>query len=205
MMATRTLRVARALRALIAPGLALIALGSATAARAADDACMTPTELNATLVYALPVVIETTAQICRPVLARDGYLGTQNANLATRYRVGQAAAWPVARAAVLKIAGGGLGKFAALLPDSALQGFAGGYVDQFVVQGVRATDCPDIEQALALMAPLPPENTAGLIALVVRRVEASNSGKTVVAGKKLHLPLCPIALVPTVAMPVPVH
>ena len=185
--------------------LALIALGSATAVRAADDACMTPAELNATLVYALPVVIETTAQICRPVLAHDGYLGTQSGDLAMRYRAGQAAAWPVARAAVLKIAGGGLGKFAALLPDSALQGFAGGYVEQFVVQGVHTNDCPDIEQALALMAPLPPENTAGLIALVVRRVETANAGKAIMAGKKLRLPLCPIAPVPNAVMPVPAH
>jgi hypothetical protein len=37
--------------------LALIALGSSTVARAADVACMTSAELNATLVYALPTVI----------------------------------------------------------------------------------------------------------------------------------------------------
>ncbi|WP_420382939.1 hypothetical protein [Novosphingobium sp.] len=174
--------------------LALVALGSATAAQAASDSCMTPAELNATLVYALPSVIDATAQFCRPVLARDGYLASQGAGLSARYRMGQAGAWPVARAAVLKIAGGGLGKFAALLPDGTLQDMASGYVQQFVVQGVHPGDCADIESALALMAPLPPENTAGLIALVVRRVESTNSGKTVVAGKKLRLPLCPIAV-----------
>lgn len=177
--------------------LALMALGCATAARAGDDACLTPAELDATFAYALPTVIESAAQTCRPVLSRDGYLATGTDSLAARYRVGQAAAWPVAKAAALKIgtsaAGGGLGRFAAFLPDSALQGFATGYVGQFVVQSIRPADCAEIEQALHLMAPLPPENTAGLITLLVRRLERPRP------GQKPRIPLCPVVSGPSPA------
>jgi len=193
-------------RAAAAAALGLVALGSATVARAAEDVCLTPGELDATFAYALPTVIESAAQACRPVLPRDGFLATDGAGLAARYRVGQAAAWPVAKAAALKIGlgaasghrgggGGGLGKFAALLPDSALQGFASGFVGQFVVETIRPIDCPEIEQALRLMAPLPPENTAGLITLVVRRIERPRP------GQKPRLPLCPISPVPSEASP----
>lgn len=187
--------------------LALVALGSATAARAASDACLTPTELNSTVSFALPSVIDATAQTCRPVLARDGYLAMQGAALSARYRVGQAAAWPVARGAVLKVAGGGVAKLAGLLGDGALQDMAGGVIAQYVVQNVHPGDCPDIEQALALMAPLPPENAAGLIALFVRRADLGDASKPNGAGKKIRLPLCPIMAPPTIGIPdaQPVH
>jgi hypothetical protein len=183
----------------IATALSLLALGSVTAAHAARDECLAPADLDAIFAYALPTVIDAAGQACRPSLAPDGFLATQGVALAARYRAGQAASWPVAKAAVLKVGvgaltghagNGGLGKFAAMLPDSALQGFASGFVAAYVVQAVHPGDCPDIEYALRLIAPLPPENAAGLITLVVRRLDR----RTIDAkqpGHKLALPLCP--------------
>ena len=187
-------------RQVLAVGLSLLALGAATAARAADDACLSPSDLNAVFAYALPTVIDAAGQACRPVLASDGFLATQALDLSARYRVGQPAAWPQAKAAVLKVgigalgghgAAGGLGKFAAMLPDGALQGFATGFVSQFVVHAVHPGDCPDIEYALRMMAPLPPENAAGLITLVVERLEHRHSDARQ-PGHKPALPLCPV-------------
>lgn len=183
----------------LAATLALIALTSATGARAAQDACLTPSDLDAVFAYALPTVIDSAAQACRPVLAPDGYLASQGADMAARYRMSQAAAWPLAKAAVLKVGvgafdgkgAGGLGKFASMLPDGALQGFASGFVSQFVIQAVHPGDCRDIEFALRMIAPLPPENAAGLITLVVERLEHHHA-ETGQTGHRLTLPLCPV-------------
>jgi hypothetical protein len=171
---------------------ALAALASASAAQAAHQTCLTQAELDATVVYALPTAIEATARTCRPMLARDGYLASAGADLAARYRAGQAMAWPVARSALIKLQGGGLGKMAALLSDSTLQDLAAGAIAQFVAQTVHPGDCAEMEHALQLMAPLPPENTAGLIALAVLRSERSRQGgKSTAPGP--HLPICPLA------------
>ena len=198
-----------AVRKALGAGLALIALGSATAAHAAQDACLAPAELDAIFAYALPTVIDSAEQACRPVLPQDGFLAMQGADLAARYRVGQAASWLVAKAAVLKVgigalaghAGtGGLGKFATLLPDSALQGFATGFVAQFVVESVHPGDCPDIDYALRMIAPLPPENAAGLITLVVRRIDRRRT-ENKQPGHKPALPLCAVQPVPSAPLP----
>jgi hypothetical protein len=184
----------------VAFGLGLAALGSATAARAAGDACLMPADLDAIFAYALPTVIDAAGETCHRVLPGDGFLAAQGADLAARYRTGQAGAWPLAKAAVLKVgvgaltgrgADGALGKYAALLPDGALQGFATGFVKQFVVTNVRPADCRDIEYGLRLIAPLPPENAAGLITLVVERLERRPSA-SMQPGPKLALPLCPV-------------
>jgi len=196
-----------------AAGLSLIALGSATAAHAAQDVCLAPADLDAIFAYALPTVIDAAAQACRPVLSPDGFLATQGGGLAARYRVGQAASWPVAKAAVLKVgvgalaghaAGGGLGKFAAMLPDSALQGFATGFVATFVVQAIHPGDCPDIEYALRLIAPLPPENAAGLITLAVRRLDRRHidvKQPGLKSAQRPVLPLCPPQPAPSAPPP----
>lgn len=182
--------------------LSLAALGSATMARAAQDACLTPAELDAIFAYSMPTVIDAAGQACRPVLAPDGFLATQGTDLSARYRVAQPAAWPQAKSAVLKLGmgavtghGGGLGKFAGLLPDSALQGFVTGFVSQFVVHAIHPGDCPDIEYAMRMAAPLPPENAAGLVTLVVSRVERPRP------GHKPDLPICTAQPVPPVATP----
>ena len=187
-------------RKLAAATLGLAALGSATAARAAHDACLTPSDLDAIFAYALPTVIDAAGAACHRVLPGDGFLATRGADLAARYRAGQAGAWPLAKAAVLKVgvasltsqgSEGGLGKYAALLPDGALQGFATGYVKQFVVTGVQPGDCPDIDYGLRMIAPLPPENAAGLITLVVERLERRQIDARQ-TGNALVLPLCPM-------------
>jgi hypothetical protein len=175
----------------LAAALALAAMAQATAARAAEDACLAPADLNAIFTWALPTVIDAAGQACLPVLPRDSFLTLQAPALSARYRMAQGPAWPVAKAAVMRIGigklsgqGGGIGKFAAMLPDSAVQGFAAGFVNQFVAQSIHPADCSDVDQALRLMAPLPPENTAGLVTLIVDRLERPRP------GHKPRLPLC---------------
>jgi hypothetical protein len=188
------------MRKKVAALLALAALGSAGAARAAGDACLMPADLDAIFAYALPTVIDAAGETCHKALPGDAFLAAQGADLAARYRTDQAGAWPLAKAAVLKVGvgaltggrgDGGLGKYAALLPDGALQGFATGFVKQFVVSNVRAADCRDIDYGLRLIAPLPPENAAGLITLVIERLERRQSASAQ-PGRKPVLPLCPL-------------
>jgi hypothetical protein len=181
---------------ILATTLALVALGQASVARA-DEPCLAPADLNAIFTWALPTVIDAAGQACMPVLPRESFLTEQGPALSARYRIAQAPAWPLAKAAVFRIGvgtltgkGGGLGKFAAMLPDSAIQGFAAGFVNQFVAQAIHPADCPDVDLALRLMAPLPPENTAGLVTLVIDRIERPRP------GHKPRLPLCTAAALP---------
>lgn len=168
--------------------LALLALAEAGIAHAQGEACLSRDDLAGMFAYALPSVIEAAGGACRTSLPRDGFLATQGVALAQRYRAGKAAAWPVAKAAVLKIGGqqgGALGaSLVAALPDSALQPFAEGMIGQYVTAAIHPGDCPEIEQALRFAAPLPPENTAGLVALIVARLDRARP------GHRPGLPLC---------------
>ncbi|EGD58599.1 hypothetical protein Y88_0656 [Novosphingobium nitrogenifigens DSM 19370] len=182
-------------RRAIAATVTLLSLGSATVAQAQQDACLTQGDLAGMFAFALPTVIDSATQTCRPVLARDGFLASQGTALADRYRTGQSAAWPVAKAAVLKVAAGrsgGVERYASFLPDSALQPFATGMIGQFIDTAIHPADCAEIEQALHFVAPLPPENAAGLIALVVARLDRARP------GHKPGLPYCPVPTTGTV-------
>jgi hypothetical protein len=63
-----------------------------------------------------------------------------------------------------------------------------------IAQDIKPRDCPTIDRAINLMAPLPPANTAGLIVLIA----------SVAGGKdKKDSPfsICPAAAAPAAARP----
>jgi len=167
---------------------ALAALASGQSALAQDAACLSEQEVVNLIGYALPTVVESTIKTCQPRLSPQGYFGTQGAGLVLRFSANKPANWPGARAAFLKL---GASKdpatrdMIAKLPDSALQPFAEGIVAQLVTSKIKPDRCAVIERGVSLVAPLPPQNTAELIAFVV--VLADKGG----LDKKSALPLCP--------------
>lgn len=173
---------------------ALIAMASASAAQAGEARCFTPDDLTAIVRYALPGAITAASKVCRPLASAEGFLANEAPALIAHYRDGQPQAWPQARAAIMRVGLGTLtgrdklGPLAALLPDGALQGLADGFIDSYVSQNVRASDCGDVEDLLRLTAPLPPANTARLIALAVRRLDRPGAAPR----HRPALPLCPI-------------
>jgi hypothetical protein len=135
----------------------LIALCTAAAlvttpvlAQTAKPPCLTTAEFTAMSSYALPSIIS-------------------GDELAERYAAGKPAAWPRARAAFLKV-GGNTGNpqtndLLKSLPDASLQPMVDGLIAGIVGQQLPTDRCPAVNRLVQLLSPLPPENTAELIAL----------------------------------------
>lgn len=146
--------------------LSLLSLASSQAAMAADATCLTAREATAVASYALPSVIAGTSQRCSAVLGKDAYLSREGMKLSARYGPSKAAAWPAAKAAMLKVGGAGdMTDAVRKLPDATVQPLVDTLVTSMVVEQMPTDRCSSIDRALWLLSPLPPENTAELIAL----------------------------------------
>lgn len=180
----------------LAAALALTAIGISQAAAAASAPCLDRQELTAIVTYALPSAMDSAMTFCRPHLSPQGYLAREGRGLVQRYTVAKPAAWPQAKAALVKMAATGNDPTVssmARLPDSALQPFAEGMVGQIVADGMKPQTCAPLEQAMRLLAPLPPENTAGLIAFVVIQTQGTRPGTRPTSRSRSSLPLCPVS------------
>jgi len=150
------------------------------AAMAADEVCLTPREFTALSTYALPSVIGGTSRACAALLPPDSFLRRSGDEFAARYARGKAAAWPEARAAFLKMSAAkdpGAAQLFTAMPDDALQQVADAALAGIVASKVKPDSCATIDRALALLSPLPPENTAELIALAAGLGSKSGEAK----------------------------
>ncbi len=145
-----------------------LALALATTAQAAEPPCLTASEFTAVSTYALPGALEAVAQRCAPQLGANAYLKSDAKRLAARYASGSEAAWPRAKAAFLKAGVGGNPQAASLfagMPDDTLQPLVDGVLASAIAQKLPTDRCTAIDRLVRLLSPLPPENTAELIAL----------------------------------------
>jgi hypothetical protein len=159
-----------ALALAIAPGVA----------HAAEPPCLTAREFTDLSSYALPSIITGTAQRCSAALGPEAFLKRGGHALAARYTAAKPAAWPGAKAAFVKLSGGihadALGVFKAL-PDDKLQPMVDTLVEGLIAQQVPVERCRAIDTAVRLLAPLPAQNTAELIALAVGLGSRSGGGR----------------------------
>lgn len=154
----------------LAPAFLLFALAAPQVAQAADPVCLTPREVTALSTYALPSAIGGVTRNCAASLPADAWLPRNGAALAQRYGEGKARAWPDAKAAFLKMSAATNPEATLLftsLPDDSLQPLADAALSGIVAGKIKPESCPAIDRALSLLAPLPAENTAELIALAV--------------------------------------
>lgn len=162
--------------------------GQAAQAAAPTQPCLNRAELTAIVTYALPVAMDSALAFCRPHLSPQGFFARDGQALIQRYAAAKPGAWPQARAALVKFAQAGNDqglKAMARLSDNALQPFAEGMVGQIVTDGMKPRSCAPLEQAVRLLAPLPPENTAGLITFLITQIDKPGS-----PARKRDLPLC---------------
>lgn len=172
-------------------GAALASLGMAEVCAAQEPACLTEREVTNLVTYALPVVMDSAIKTCRPQLSPEGYFATQGSSLVQRYAARKGAAWPEAKAALIKLGGkdSKLKDMVSSLSDEALQPFAEGMVSAVVTKGIKPDQCKAIERATRLLSPLPPENTAELLTFILVVTEKPKAG----SAKKSDLPICPAA------------
>ncbi len=149
---------------------AIAAAALPSAVQAADANCLTARELSAVSTYAMPSVISGAAEGCASALSADSYLRHDGNQLASRYAEHRNAAWPGAKAALLKIAATGDASRADMvrsLPDESLRPLVDGLISQQIGQKIPAARCGTISRALQLLAPLPADNTSELVALIL--------------------------------------
>jgi hypothetical protein len=147
----------------------LLALAPA-AASAAEPVCLSHDEATSLLAYALPQAISGVAKRCAPALPADAFLRQKGNALVSRYVVQKDKYWPTAKPAFLKTLGGDGGDMAQMtrtLPDETLRQLADTFVEGYVSQQIAPKSCKKLDIAIDLLSPLPPENTAGLIALTM--------------------------------------
>jgi len=150
------------------------------AAMAADEVCLTPREFAALSAYALPSVIGGTSRACAAQLPATAFLRHSGDELAARYARSKAAAWPEARAAFLKVSGANDPTARDLLssiPDDTLQQMTDAAFAGIVAGKVKPSSCATIDRVIALLAPLPPENTAELLGLAAGLGSKSGEAK----------------------------
>lgn len=172
-------------------GAALATLGTAEVAAAQDPACLSEREVTSLVTYSLPVVMNATMKACSPQLSPQGWFATQGPGLVQRYAARKSAAWPAAKAALIKLGGNDnrMKDVVASLSDEALQPFAEGIVSAMVTKGIKPGQCKAIERGVRLLAPLPPENTAELVTFILVLADKPKSG----SSRKSDLPICPAA------------
>lgn len=147
---------------------AMLLAAPQVAAAQAGAPCLTAREFTALSTYALPSVIAGTTRACATTLPASAYLRRSGVELAQRYAAGKPKAWPEAKAAFLKMASAkdqGSAQLFATMPDDALQQIADAAFAGIVTGQVKPDSCATIDRVVSLLAPLPAENTAELIAL----------------------------------------
>lgn len=154
----------------LAKTIAFVAALTPGLAMAAEPVCLTKKEATALIAYALPQAINGTAKRCSPSLPADAFLRRQGPQLATRYAGQKNRYWPQAKPAFMKTLGAegsGSAQMVANLPDETVRQLADVFVEGFVSQRIALKSCTKLDLAIDLLSPLPPENTAGLIALTL--------------------------------------
>lgn len=146
-------------------------------AMAAEPVCITKKEATALIAYALPQAINGTAKRCAPSLPADAFLRRQGPQLAARYSGQKDRYWAQARPAFMKTLGAegtGSADMVRNLPDETVRQLADVFVEGFVSQRIAVKSCTKLDLAIDLLSPLPPENTAGLIALSLEVASAAD-------------------------------
>ncbi|TCJ39230.1 hypothetical protein [Parafrankia sp. BMG5.11] len=156
--------------------LAVLAMpASAHAAKVASaKSQIKPESAQAAVRYALPHLLSGVRATCASRLSANGYLATNGAALQQRFAQGADSAWPAARQALLEMGAKEKADMAGMfaqMPDSALKPFVDAMITTMVGTELKADDCPDIERGLQLLAPLPPENIAGLAGFIFEMVD----------------------------------
>lgn len=151
---------------------------------AAEPPCLTKSEFSDLAGYALPSVIGGASDRCKPTLGPDAFLETEGPDLIQRYQGRKAETWPAAKSAFLKLSAKTDSKANHLLsslPDKTLQDMLDLMLEGLVSQEIPTKTCATIDDVARLLAPLPPENTADLLTLVVDlagKPKDDGSGKT---------------------------
>lgn len=148
--------------------------------------CIQPAEAQALMHFAMPDVLDGVMKQCQPHLAPTGFVAKSGAGMVARYRDGSDAKWPLAKTAFFKIAGkDATGMTMKAMPDSVLKGLISFGITAKATNEISSDNCGRVERLMEALSPLPPENTATVITLLLE-IGAPKDSK----GKS-DLSICP--------------
>lgn len=154
------------MRRLILLPLMLAMAGNAAAQtrQATARPCITAAEVEGLTLFLMPELIRTTAETCRPHLPAGAALLRPDALIA-KYRAESAGAWPVAQAALAKVVDP---QARQLLGTETGRAMLPALAAPMIAREIKPADCPVIDRAVRLLEPLPPRNTAGIVAMLAQ-------------------------------------
>jgi hypothetical protein len=175
--------------------IAAFALLAPTTQPAAAPPCIHPAEVEHAIKFAMPVVFEGLAEHCQASLPASAYLLTGGADLSKRLAAERTAHWEGMRAAFVRIAGA---EKAGMFSADTVSSMARDLIRAEGAKDLTAENCSTLDRALALLAPLPPENLAGLVTLAMEQgltppVPSSGKGDSKKAKAAPPPILCPAA------------
>ncbi len=169
----------------IAASLALAAI-VVQPALAAPMQCATSAEFHAGARFVMPILIDGASRKCQPALGNGSYLATKGPALSQRF-----AAMPGDDSSITALVGkldpkGDLKG----LDTAALKAFATVAVSKGMGDDLKPSICPTIDKVLALLDPMPAENTISLVEVILRKVDDDNVSKAAKTGKPAKRILC---------------
>lgn len=164
--------------------LALLALPGVAAAQAPARQCISTADAEIMFLAAAPAALKSAASICQGTLPRTAFLLRPDPAFFGRMAAASEAAWPRASQAALRFAGP---EIAPLLESPAMRPVLATAVGGIITADLQPADCPKVDRLLTLLAPLPPQNIAGIAVTTVQIAQDD----AVKRGQRRKLQFCP--------------
>lgn len=162
----------------VAAAIAAAATASLPVTAAAQEACLTETQVSAMVIYGVPLAMGGLQESCSGQLGTSGFLATGAPAMADRYAAQSDAVWPEAFAAFSTFAGrnGDDRGFEAMrqMPEEALRPFLDALITGLISAQIPADKCGDIEKLLEALAPLEPHEAGRLAAVIASLTGVEN-------------------------------
>lgn len=141
-----------------------LSLGTSATATTAQN-CLSEAEGTAVFAAMLPDLIDGLRDRCAAHLPANAFLATNADALIAQYKAHADQQWPAAKLAFGRIAG--QEEMTDKLPDEFFRPMVGAMVGAELVKDLKAEDCAGASRVVENLAPLPPENVAGLIGAIL--------------------------------------
>lgn len=170
--------------------IAMLWLGlSATGAQAAEAAvqqCVTPAEAGGLILALAPDAFRTVGKTCAAVLPPSALIRQTSGPFIGKYQAESDRSWPLAQAAIVKLAGPRDGRDIGQLGPDAVRQVITAMLMAKLGTAIKEKDCALVERIVASLEPLPPHNLADLLVTIIQAADADKVRK----GGKSQLPIC---------------
>lgn len=152
------------------------------AARSREKPCVTRDQIASLGLYVLPAALPVVVERCRSALPADAWLTVEGTAYAERLASGREAHWPGARTAFEKLSGE---RAPEGVSDTSLRSLVDDAVRAKLPSTIKERHCPQIDEAARLLAALPPENLAGIAAMLMELgTEKDNDFRVCPSGRR---------------------